>query len=137
MIYIFESGNGYCKIGCSEDPESRKRSIEYATGLACTRFISFRHLSEMLPTEKEIHKELSVNSVFGEWFSIDFESAEIVVSKCCKMKIEKKNSAPKVMPVVQPTEKQRKWLDEEKKRTGNSEASIVRGLIQEKIENEK
>lgn len=40
----------------------------------------------------------------------------------------------KVIPVVQPTQQQREWLDEEKKRTGNSEAAIVRGLIQKEIE---
>lgn len=42
----------------------------------------------------------------------------------------------KIIPVVQPTEKQREWLNAEKKRTGNSESSIIRGLIQEKVENE-
>ena len=43
---------------------------------------------------------------------------------------------PKIIPVVQPTEKQREWLNKEKKRTGNSESSIIRGLIQDEIENE-
>lgn len=43
---------------------------------------------------------------------------------------------PKIIPVVKPTENQREWLDKEKKRTGNSESSIIRGLIQEKVENE-
>lgn len=32
------------------------------------------------------------------------------------------------------TESQRKWLESEAARTGNSIASIVRGLIQEKLE---
>lgn len=40
----------------------------------------------------------------------------------------------KVIPVVQPTQEQRDWLDKEKKRTGNSEAAIVRGLIQKEVE---
>jgi len=42
----------------------------------------------------------------------------------------------KVIPVVQPTQEQRDWLDKEKKRTGNSEAAIIRGLIQREVENE-
>lgn len=41
---------------------------------------------------------------------------------------------PKVISVIRPTEGQRKWLDNEAKRTGNSEASIIRGLIQEKVD---
>lgn len=40
----------------------------------------------------------------------------------------------KVIPVIQPTKEQREWLDKEKKRTGNSEAAIVRGLIQKEME---
>lgn len=43
-------------------------------------------------------------------------------------------SKPKIIPVIQPTEKQRKWLDMEKERTGNSEAAIIRTLIQVEID---
>jgi hypothetical protein len=35
------------------------------------------------------------------------------------------------------TEAQRKWLETEKKRTGNQFATIVRNLIQEKINKEE
>lgn len=41
---------------------------------------------------------------------------------------------PKVIPVIQPTKSQREWLDKEKERTGNSESAIIRGLIQEKLD---
>ena len=40
----------------------------------------------------------------------------------------------KVISVIQPTVNQREWLDNEKKRTGNTEASIIRGLIQQAME---
>lgn len=40
----------------------------------------------------------------------------------------------KKIPVITPTQKQRDWLDAEKERTGNTEAAIIRGLIQEKME---
>ena len=40
----------------------------------------------------------------------------------------------KVISVIQPTVNQREWLDNEKKRTGNMEASIIRGLIQQAME---
>lgn len=43
---------------------------------------------------------------------------------------------PKIIPIVQPTKNQRKWLDKEKERTGNTESSIIRSLIQEKIDRE-
>ncbi len=43
-------------------------------------------------------------------------------------------SKPKPIPVIQVTENQRKWIDSEIKRTGNSESSIIRSLIQEKVE---
>lgn len=135
MIYIYESGDGNCKIGCSSDPEKRKYQIEHETGLTCTRFKSFPNLSDMFLTEKEIHKSLARHSIFGEWFSIGFASAETVVSKYCEMEIASNKLEAKVIPVIQPTKEQREWLDKEKKRTGNSEAAIVRGLIQKEIEN--
>lgn len=44
----------------------------------------------------------------------------------------------KVTPVAPftPTKKQRTWLEKKKKKSGDSFASILRGLIQEKIDNE-
>ena len=46
-------------------------------------------------------------------------------------------SKPKPIPVIQVTENQRSWIDSEMKRTGNSESSIIRSLIQEKLEKKK
>ncbi len=43
---------------------------------------------------------------------------------------------PKVIPVIQPTHTQREWLNKEKERTGNTEAAIIRMLIQDRVENE-
>lgn len=40
-------------------------------------------------------------------------------------------------PSFEPTEPQKKWLEDEKKRTGNHYAVILRMLIQEKIDNAK
>ena len=42
-------------------------------------------------------------------------------------------TAVKKISPVQPTKAQREWLEEEAKRTGNSIATVVRALIQEKI----
>lgn len=46
-------------------------------------------------------------------------------------------SKPKPIPVIQVTENQRNWINSEMKRTGNSESSIIRSLIQEKLEKKK
>ena len=37
---------------------------------------------------------------------------------------------PKKMSPIKVTESQREWLENEQERTGNSMASIIRGLIQ-------
>ncbi len=47
------------------------------------------------------------------------------------MKVEK----VKRIPTFEPTKQQRKWMEKEKKATGNSFATILKGLIQEKIDN--
>ena len=39
------------------------------------------------------------------------------------------------IPTFKPTQAQRDWLESEKKRTGNAFAVILKGLIQEKIDN--
>ena len=41
----------------------------------------------------------------------------------------------KIAP-IQPTKEQRKWLEWEAAKTGESHATIVRKLIQERIDNE-
>jgi hypothetical protein len=43
------------------------------------------------------------------------------------------NNDSKLLAPVRVTPKQRKWLEEERKRTGNTFAVIIRNLIQEKI----
>jgi hypothetical protein len=90
MIYIYESGVGHCKIGCSKDPDLRRYQIEIETGLSCTRFKSFEHESDMFELETEIHKSIPCNLIFGEWFSINFDDAELIVLDACGRKIKKK-----------------------------------------------
>jgi hypothetical protein len=41
--------------------------------------------------------------------------------------------AKKIAP-IEPTVQQREWLDKEKERTGESFATIIRKLIQDKID---
>lgn len=41
----------------------------------------------------------------------------------------------KIAP-IQPTKQQREWLDNEKEKTNESHASIIRKLIQKEIDNE-
>lgn len=42
----------------------------------------------------------------------------------------------KKIPQFLPTPQQRKWMEKKKKDTGNSFATILKDLIQEKIDNE-
>lgn len=41
--------------------------------------------------------------------------------------------AEKMLPPIRITKAQRDWLDDERKRTGNTLAVLVRNLIQERI----
>lgn len=40
----------------------------------------------------------------------------------------------KNVPTFTPTSQQREWLEEEKRKTGNSFATIMKGLLQEKAD---
>lgn len=42
-----------------------------------------------------------------------------------------------MMAPVRLTEQQMKWVEEESARTGNSMASVVRGLVQKMVEGKK
>lgn len=74
-IYIAESGCGYCKVGKSIDPVKRMQTVKSETGLTVTRFEYFKCEGDSLSSESHCHKLLSDNSVFGEWFNIDFDKA--------------------------------------------------------------
>ena len=41
------------------------------------------------------------------------------------------------IPTFTPTQEQREWAEKEKKRTGNSFSTIMKGLLQEKVDKEK
>ena len=134
-VYVAESGDGFCKIGKSNNPEARMSTIECSTGLKITRWAAFECVSDAVKTERFVHRKFPSNSVFGEWFEVCFDDAVSVCYEASKDEsigfFEVKN---KPIPVIQVTENQRKWIDSEIKRTGNSESSIIRSLIQEKVE---
>lgn len=44
---------------------------------------------------------------------------------------------PKPIPVIRPTKEQRDWINKEMRRTGNSEAAVIRSLIDEKMRSGK
>jgi hypothetical protein len=41
------------------------------------------------------------------------------------------------MPTFKPTKPQRKWMEDEKEKTGNSFSVILKGLIQKEIDKEE
>lgn len=49
------------------------------------------------------------------------------------LKTQKTKQATQIPPIT-PTIEQRIWLEKKKRKTGDSFASIIRGLIQEKID---
>lgn len=46
-------------------------------------------------------------------------------------------NTPVLLPPIRATKAQKTWLEQEKKRTGNTLAVIIRGLIQEKMEHKR
>lgn len=107
-------------------------------GVKITRWQAFKCVSDSLKTEREIHSKLSSSVVFGEWFSVCFDDACSLCYEASKdSSIGFYEVKTKPIPVIQVTENQRKWIDSEIKRTGNSESSIIRSLIQEKVEKKK
>lgn len=74
-IYIAESGDGFVKVGKSDDPQNRMRQIELSTGLKITKWKSFECKGNGFVYEKIAHEKLFDKSLFGEWFTCDFESA--------------------------------------------------------------
>lgn len=87
MVYIYESGKGYCKIGYSIDVEARAKSILKETGLSSTKIMAFKTPFDS-KVENRCHKAISELRVFGEWFNIDFIDACKIVSHVTKQTIE-------------------------------------------------
>lgn len=74
-IYVMESGDGFCKVGKSDNPELRLKTIESDMGISIKRLEKFRCNGNALATERKVHKELKSQSMFGEWFYVDFNFA--------------------------------------------------------------
>lgn len=72
FIYVAESGKGFCKVGKTNNPDLRLRSIENEMGIKITNFKYFHCGFGALFAERAFHETLKDFNIFGEWFSLDF-----------------------------------------------------------------
>ena len=129
-IYVAESGDGYCKIGKSDNPENRMRQIELSSGLRITRWKEFSCNSDSLKTERLAQKEASQHHVFGEWFAISFEEAvEICRNASLTSNINENNDKQKVIPQWIPTINQRKHLAYKAAEEGTTITGYIKQLV--------
>lgn len=100
-IYVMESGDGYCKIGRTIHPETRKGNIESSTGLLITNefYIKVNGCDEQ--AEKAAHDHFRLNNVFLEWFNVDFNDTCSELSQLLGCKFKKKQ------PSISKVKKQR------------------------------
>lgn len=80
FVYVMESGVGFCKIGFAKDVESRKMFIQSEMGINITRTHKFNSSSPR-HDEQKIHKMLSTNRLFREWFYISFEDEVVFITE--------------------------------------------------------
>ncbi len=97
-IYVLESGENYCKVGKTINPELRVDQIKCTTGLDITRVKFFECKGEPFVSERMAQKELEPLSCFLEWFRCPFELACDVVEKHSKIeyKSDKKGKPVKI-----------------------------------------
>jgi hypothetical protein len=100
----------------------------------------FRSLSVSNPEECERQAlACCVNNVGGEWFDCTVEHAIKCVEESLALKGVLEKMPVKDIVKIAPfdvTEEQRQWVDDECVITKESQATVMRKLIQEKIDNE-
>lgn len=79
--YIYVIGSNFnksrCKIGISDNPKERLKQLQTGNAerlqIYYTEKIDSRRKAELI--EQKIHKQLSIQKLTGEWFSIDSSTA--------------------------------------------------------------
>jgi len=79
QVYIMENELGLVKIGYSNNPEKRKKTIKNNSGLKITRQYNSEPCSNYKIIEKALHKKFKEFRKEGEWFNIKFENAAITL----------------------------------------------------------
>lgn len=138
FVYVAESGDGYCKIGMSETPEARVKSIESVTGLSITR-LHFERCEDKKLSEKTCHDKLANFRLFGEWFNIDFADAVSVLmdSTCESSKDKSGKQKPKQRGLAFTDDDWQMIAEAAKKQGYTTIASYVREVLIKKAKKDK
>ena len=131
-VYVAESGDGYCKIGRSINPELRLSQLENEFPFGFTSFLSVK-VDNPDYAEAEAHKILKSKNLFREFFSVGFDDAVKIVESLkfsapsdgeCAIRGTRRAPAKKQLPVGL-TESQHKYLES----TGIGKAEYLRNLL--------
>lgn len=91
-LYAFKNElTGFIKIGISNNPEKRKRSLEYACGCPLTVVFTIKTLESAEKVEREVHLKLKEHRQLGEWFNCS-EAAVIAATNNIEIKTRYKRT---------------------------------------------
>jgi hypothetical protein len=80
-VYLVENDNGHIKIGRSQTPPTRIKTIESNGNVKVTNTFFYGPVGDAAWVEGYMHKLFSVHRMVGEWFDIPFETAKNALSK--------------------------------------------------------
>lgn len=98
-IYVVENEHGMVKIGVSQNVTGRIATLSKQGGFNVNNLYQSKACSNAYKIENHIHKKLKANSVKGEWFKIEFETAVEFVDSIFK---DMANFSPLVKKCITP-----------------------------------
>jgi len=86
-VYLIRSGgNGYCKIGVSNNPENRRKQLQTSNPYILTLENQYETEFANL-VEKTLHRRYSHYRTNGEWFDLPIEDQINFINECKKIHI--------------------------------------------------
>lgn len=139
-LYVMGSAIGLTKIGISDDPSARLRTIQAASGIRLSLVHSSDKTANARSIEAAAHKLLASKRKTGEWFDVTAEEAIEALADAAKLVEERRREKKRLgRPLIHGerlervqmliTREQSDRLAVEASDSGRSISEIVRGFI--------
>ena len=87
-VYLFENEFNYVKVGYSNNPDNRAKAIEYASGVTVVKSYISPICTNFVEIERELQQRFAPYRKKGEWFDIEFATAQAALDSYFPKKTE-------------------------------------------------
>jgi phage anti-repressor protein/ribosomal protein L37AE/L43A len=95
-VYLFENEFNYVKVGYSNNPDHRAKTIESASGVTIIKSYVSPICTNFVHIERELKHQFAPYRKKGEWFDIKFSTAQAALDSYFPQKVK----TPDIEPVI-------------------------------------